>query len=115
MTRAIALTLTAAILASAAASPASAQWRDRGYYGGYPGYHGGYHHHGYGWGPGAALGLGLGLGAVGGALLYSRPPSASGKTNISVAAVKEGRQSTVYGENRESAPLGSTNAVEREP
>jgi opacity protein-like surface antigen len=69
----IALTLSTAILASAAASPALADWRGRGYYGGYHSYHGGYHHRGYGWvGPGVALGLGLGV--LGGALLYNRPP-----------------------------------------
>ena len=76
MKRAIALTFSTAILACAATSPASADWRGRGYYGGHHGgYYGGYHgwHRGYGWaGPGFAFGLGAGV--LGGALLYPRPP-----------------------------------------
>jgi len=65
MTRTLALTFIAAILTSAAISPAAADWRGRGW-GHYGGYHGGYHHrwhrgYGYGWGgPGFAFGLGLG-------------------------------------------------------
>lgn len=79
MRRFLALTVSAAIIGTAA-SPAGAEWRGRGGYehhGGYEhrGYGGGYHEHhgGGGWVPGAILGLGaLGLG---GALLYSqRPP-----------------------------------------
>jgi hypothetical protein len=76
MKRILAMSVSAAILTGAAISSASADWRGRGYGGGWHGgYGGGWHeHHHGGIGPGVALGLGLCLGALGGAPLYNPPP-----------------------------------------